>query len=164
VPGAPRDLTAIAVPPDGRRLAYVNDGRLYVAPLLRNGAAVTVGTPRRLPTRLVELTGVAWSSQERLVVAGSADGRVQLHELTVDGAVQKPRTGPLGTTPVTHLVAAPDDPSDGSGEGEVLYEAGGLTYELYAQQRRLGAVDVAGAQADQNPQPGANPTSPFFLD
>jgi hypothetical protein len=169
VANAPSGITAFAVPPDARRLAYVLNGRLHVAPLLRVAGALSLGDPQPIPTTLTELTAVGWSQQDWLVIAGRrADGLVALHDITVDGAAQAtPRGGQFGTQPVEHLVASTDDPVDGRGAGQVMYMANGLTFEVFRQQRLLKADDVAGATSS----PGAGetataggPTSPFFLD
>jgi hypothetical protein len=170
VDNAPTGITAFAVPPDARRLAYVQRGKLHVAALKRDGGLPTLGDGEEVPTSLTDLTAVGWSQQDWLVIAGKqrADSRVVVHDITVDGAAQAPpRDGEWGTKPVVHLVASADDPVNGRGGGQVMYVANGLAYELFSEQRLLTASDVAGA----TPSPGTSqtadagaPTSPFFLD
>ncbi|HYN93348.1 MAG TPA: LpqB family beta-propeller domain-containing protein [Pilimelia sp.] len=171
VDGAPRGITAMSVPPDGRRLAYVvNRQQLFVAPLLIEGGGVRLGKGRQVvPTSLTEVAGVGWSQQEWLAIAGrQADGRVGLYDITVDGAIQEPRSGRSSNAAVAHIVALTDDPSDGlPAPGQVMYVANGLAYELYQQDpQRLTAAEVVGAPSP-SPQQGAtpaNPTAPFFVD
>jgi hypothetical protein len=164
----PGQITSYAVPPDGRRLAYVSGGRLYVAPLLRVGGTVAVGEPRQeVPTSLSTVTAVGWSQQDWLVVAGRrSDTLVAFQDITVDGATQgTPRGGQFGTQLVSHLVASADDPANGRGAGQVMYMvANGLSYELYSQERQLTAADVAGPQSTTGTAGAAGPTYPFYLD
>lgn len=169
VQNSPTGITAFAVAPDGYRLAYIADGRLFVAPLTRISGDVTVGEPRAVPTTLSQLTAVGWSQQDWLLIAGrqTADGLVALRDITVDGAVQAdpPRGGQYGTQAVVHLVASTDDPVNGRGAGEAMYVANDLAYEVFSQSGLLTAADVGGPSPSVAPGAGAaNPTYPFFLD
>ncbi|HWG99399.1 MAG TPA: hypothetical protein VNV66_08760 [Pilimelia sp.] len=161
----PGGVTAIAVPPDGRRLAYLRSGRLYVAALVREDPVVNVGLPRPVPTSLGRLTGVGWSQQDWLVVAGKrADGRLAFVDLTVDGAVESAQRGQgQGTADVSHLAAATDDPTDGSGAGQVMYVANQLAYVLFSDEKQLTAADLAGGQPQGTPATGVDSlAAPFF--
>jgi hypothetical protein len=167
VQNAPEKVSYAAVPPDGRRLAYVAGGRLFVAPLVRVDGGVAMDEPVEVPTTLTALTAVGWSQQDWLVVAGRR-GRepVVLQDITVDGAVQgEPRGGQLGGDPVNHLVASTDDVTDEPGAGQVMYMSSNLAYELFTRPTLIEPTDVAGANASPaSPSPvQANPTYPFFL-
>ncbi|HEU4424083.1 MAG TPA: hypothetical protein VFR67_16255 [Pilimelia sp.] len=166
VRGAPPGITAVAVPPDGRRLAYITGNRrLFVAPLAYEEASISVGKAQEVPTALAELGGVAWSQESWLVVAGRlADRRGALFDLTVDGALRVNRTDDeLGEAKVTHLVALTDDPGDAAGEGEVMYVANGVAYDLFSESEKITSEKVVGPGA--SPGTGdSTPTAPFFLD
>ncbi|GIF98365.1 LpqB family beta-propeller domain-containing protein [Catellatospora citrea] len=85
-------ITGMAVAPDGRRMALVIGGNLYVAPLLRSSAkqnAFKVGKPRKLATSLAgRLREVAFLREDTVVVSTSGDV-AQLAYVTVDGAIEE---------------------------------------------------------------------------
>ncbi|GAA2523770.1 LpqB family beta-propeller domain-containing protein [Pilimelia columellifera] len=159
VAGAPVGrVGAVAVAPDGQRVALLVGGVLYVAALGADDAPVGIGPAQRVPVALGGLTAVDFSEEGRLVVAGRLpDGRAQLVDVTLDGALQTPRAGQFGAAAITQLVALPSDPTSRSGPGPVLYEANGLAYELYSVERRLTAEDVG------VPGSTAYPSAPFFV-
>jgi hypothetical protein len=166
VKGVPDRVSAFAIPPDGRRIAYVSGDRLYVAPLLRSDNDVSVGPPTQVPTTMADPTAVGWSQQDWLVVAGRTEAGYGFEDITVDGAARDlPRNASL-TGPVTHLVASTDDPSDAAGGGQVLYEGGAdRAYEIFREADRLDPAEVAGPPV--SPAPGgvpAYPKSPFYLE
>ncbi|GAB4049632.1 hypothetical protein GCM10028775_18820 [Catellatospora paridis] len=82
-------ITGVTVAPDGRRMALVIGGRLYVAPLLRASAkSFKVGKPRRVATSLAgRLREVAFL-QEDTVVVSTTDDVAELAYVTVDGAIE----------------------------------------------------------------------------
>src|SRR5207302_7768165 len=82
-------VSAFAISPDGYRLAVVRRGALEVYPLRDDGDQPTLGTtsPRVLDAGLADLTAVAWSRLDRLVVAGRSGAQYRLAEVTVDGAI-----------------------------------------------------------------------------
>jgi hypothetical protein len=165
VPNVPTGITSFAVPPDGRRLAYVAGGRLYVASLIPNGRRLDVAPQEehlRVPTTVTGLTGVAWSQQDWLAVAGErAPQQNGIEDITVDGAVREARRGEThGTQPVGNLVASTDDPANGPGAGEVLYVVAEIAYEAFAEWGELSSADVAGADVP----PNVVPTYPFYVE
>ncbi|HEX5742240.1 MAG TPA: GerMN domain-containing protein [Pilimelia sp.] len=165
VRGVPPGVTAVAVPPDGRRIAMVAAGVLWVGALVADGTTVSVVGRVRLPVSdLSGLTAVAWIEQTRLAVAGRSNrlGQMQLWGVTVDGAVQEPlmlENQGLGSAPLRPLVGAVDDPSDGSVPGDLMYEVNRLTYQR---------IDGEPVTVDDLLAPGAVgdrvrfPTAPFF--
>jgi hypothetical protein len=167
VRGVPDRVSAFAIPPDGRRIAYVSGDRLYVAPLLRSDKDISVGPPTPVPTTMADPTAVGWSQQDWLVVAGRNDEGYGFEDITVDGAARDlPRNASL-TGPVTHLVASTDDPSDAAGGGQVLYEGGAdRAYEIFRDASRLDPAEVAGAPVSPAAPGGvpAYPKSPFYLE
>jgi hypothetical protein len=158
-------ITAMAVAPDGHRIALLVGGRVLVAPML--GDQLSVGAPRVLPTMLTRLAGVGWSQQDRLVVAGQLPGgQTGFTELTVDGAVEEQRGGEIGNTKVSQLVAYPDNPDGARDVGSVLYEADNRAYQLTGTVvEQISAAEVRPVGKPPTPPPGEqSPTAPFFLD
>jgi hypothetical protein len=167
VEGAPDEVSAFAIPPDGRRIAYVSGGRLWVAPLLRSDGRLAVGDGVQMPTTMADLTAVGWSQQDWLVVAGRDAVGYGFEDISVDGAVRGlPRNASL-TGPVTHMVASTDDPFDAAGVGQVLYEGlGDRAYEIFGEAVRLDPAQVEGAPASPLAPGGVPdyPKSPFYLE
>jgi hypothetical protein len=149
VPGVAGPVTALAVAPDGRRLALIAGDELYVASLAhRDDGALSVNQPRRLDTTASGLAGVAFWRENFLAVIGEEEGRNQLYEITVDGAFEKQLTnGDLGGLSVTHMVGYPGSPLEQSmrQRGEVLFEADGRVYRYKYLQRPvdIGVEDLA---------------------
>ena len=118
-------VTAVAVAPDNRRIALIADGQLYVAPL-HVAETVVVGQLRRLETGLSQPVGVAWSQENRVVVAGRGAGVTSLVEASVDGVTVAQIPLALDNTSVSWIVGYPSDPSrgaDGSVPGVLMVEA-----------------------------------------
>jgi hypothetical protein len=169
-------ITAFAVAPGARRIAMIVGDRLLVAPLSfdDDGRQATVGPPLTLRTGLTGQTGVAWSHEERVVVAGRDANGPALAEVTVDGALLKvePLSG-LGQLNVTALVGYTQRPGladrlslmiqTGDGDREPFN-----VYKVYSS----GAVSPLTDAALPAPSPSASPSkpttppirSPFFLD
>lgn len=152
---------AFSVAPDNRRIALVIGGRPYVAPLVVEQGAVLVGSLRQLPTRLRDISAVAWSQQQRIVLAGHGEGRSELVELSIDGALEKDlRADGLGTSVVTQLVALTDNPSDWPATGAMMLDANGRAYRVGIR------IDPITMKVQSTPPP-ARPTeafSAFFAD
>jgi hypothetical protein len=156
VPGLAGPVTAVAVAPEGRRVALVADGGLYVASIQLDGDAVVVDDLRAVPTTVERLTGVAFSHENRLVVAGEKGDRVGLHALTVDGGLED-TLRELSNAPVTSLVAHPlRDTLD----WDVMYEADGLAFTYRGAQQLVDVEELANPPEDTD----SSPRSPFFLD
>lgn len=150
-------VTAVAVAPERQRVALIAGDELYVAWLDRDGESVTIQDPRALPTTLENLAGVAFSHENRLVVAGEWDDRVWLYALTVDGGSEQ-EIRELGNASVTSLVAHPYE--DSSGLEAIMYEADDQAFRFPGAQSRVGVEDLADAPEETE----ATPLSPFFLD
>jgi hypothetical protein len=166
VPSLDDTLSAVAAAADGRRLALVAGGRLYVVPVRRDGGAVTA-PPRLLPTTGGQITHVGFAGELRLVYADAGEDRVTLYQVTVDGAIETYEMD-VRTAGLTHLVALPTSPWDESG-GLVMYEVDGQSYVRPLRDPLQGAeppieqitIDaVLGAPEDA----GTAPRAPFFLE
>ncbi len=159
----PGRITDVAVAPDGRRIAVIAGGALYVTVATPGGADMRIlGTPQRIGTLLGDLSAVAWSSEQSVLVAGrKGNGRVAIMDVTIDGTAQSDRLPDLGNFPVHYLVAYPANPGSSPGADAVSYMANNQAYDANASPQRIEIADVAGPP----PPPGttAVPTAPFFL-
>ncbi len=163
----PGSITAVAVAPDGARIAVIAAGQLYVAAVLPGGAGQRIGPPRAVGAQMRDLSAVDWSSESSVVVAGvrKDTARVALSDVSIDGVSQVYRLPDLGTFAVGYLAAYPANPVAGNGDAAdaVAYVAeNNLAYDALTSPQRIEADDVAGPL----PSPGANvpqPTAPFFL-
>ena len=166
VPSLDGTLTTVAVAPDGRRLALVADGRLYVVPVRRDGGAVTA-SPRALSTTGNPVTHVRFASELRLIYADAGAELVTLRQITVDGA-EESFEAELRTSGLTHLVALPVSPWDDSG-GLIMYEADGQSY-LRRLRDPLSDVGPTAEQIsvdsliDAPEESETAPHAPFFLE
>lgn len=88
------DVTSVAVPPDGRRIALVSGGHAYVASLVINGPSVIPGPPQEIAGGMLKSTAIAWLDSNHLVIVGSTiDGNAPaMVTSTVDGAAAKATT------------------------------------------------------------------------
>jgi hypothetical protein len=159
--GSAGRTTAVAAPPDGRRIAYVRGGRLYVAAF---AGPSKLDLPVEVPSPLRAVSAVAWSGQDRLVIAGTrADGATGLADVSVDGGYLG-REVKLGAVSVSHLVAYPENPNTGSEDRRVMYQLqNGVSYELFASSAEITAKEVAGVDKAAQNSP-SHPTAPFFLE
>ncbi|MGK5738484.1 LpqB family beta-propeller domain-containing protein [Micromonospora sp. URMC 103] len=156
----PGSVTAVAASLDGRRIALIAGGALYVAALNLDGGTVAVGPPRRVATSLTSLSAVDWGDEERLIVAGAA-GRPAIYEISVDGALQTPLKDDTGAR-VTHLTAFPTNPATKLPSGAFMYEANNVSYRSSPVERiqREQVLDVTPPPTGVRP---GSPSAPFFL-
>ncbi len=161
-PGGPRNITAVAVAPDGHRVAVLAGGRLYVAALSTAEDEPEMSRPHMVKTRLTNLTAVDWSSESMLVVAGKRpdSGRAAIMDVSIDGAAQTNRLPDLGLNPVTYLAALPANPMRGEETGAIAYMVGGAAYDE-VNADRIAVDDLAEQITD--PPAGKVPVAPFFL-
>jgi hypothetical protein len=158
-------VTAVAAAPDGRRVAFIAGGRLFVT-VLATGLAPGVTVPQRLrlvPASLSRLSAVDWSSEDSLVVAGFRESsqRVALVDVTVDGALETERLADVGARTVTDLVAHPARPSTAGGAVAVAYVGEGIAYDAFSVAQPIEAAQVVGATVGPKT---SRPTAPLFLD
>jgi len=115
---------------DGRRLALVIDGKLYLVSRSETGAIAT-GAMQRVRTQFDAVQGVAFGERSQLVVSGSMAGGVHLLRMNLDGS-QQILVGETLQGTVSHIVAEPE-----SGnvlfevQGRGAFEAGSTAQSLY---------------------------------
>ena len=165
VDGASDGISAVAVAPDGRRLALVSRDRLSIAALSTSGDGVRMLPPRQVPTApLRRVTAVDWSSETWLTVAGArADtNRVAIIEVTLDGTDVSERLADIGAESVSYLTAYPVSPISGTDSSDTIaYVAKGDAFDVLSGPVRIMVTDLAGPVP--NPPSGVKPTAPFFL-
>lgn len=115
-------ITGVTVAPDGRRMALVIGGKLYVAPLLRASAKqFKVGKPRRVTTSLAgRLREVAFLREDTVVVSTSGDV-AELAYVTVDGAIETTYTTGRKAV-ITNLTASVGNAGRTQTSGNVLLD------------------------------------------
>src|SRR5690606_36036544 len=167
VPGLSRRITALSVAPDGRRLALVADGELWVASLVRRADGVGVNRPQRLPTRLADVSGVAFIQEHWIAIIGRDrdEGRSVLVEVTVDGAYeQELPNGDLGAPQtVTNLVGYPGDPENFNPRGSLMYEFEGyaVRYDYPSGPSKIQVEELGTEPPAEEVGP---PRAPFFAE
>ncbi|MDN3240331.1 LpqB family beta-propeller domain-containing protein [Glycomyces tritici] len=131
--GVGEDVTAMALAADGRRLAYVEGGFAWVAPLgLDADQNLTVGTPRRIGPDIENVADVAWSSENYLWVAGEREDE-QLFRVAIDNSRTVPQEGTGTFLPITQIAANPAEPTrENSDRGEpVIIVANSTLWRVY---------------------------------
>jgi hypothetical protein len=134
-------VTSVSVATDGARVALVAGGRLYVVPLVRDGRGVTLAAARPLATDFTDLTEVAWSQEDRLVVGGrgpaglntssGGSSRGGAWELSIDDAALDTLPPIDGNTIPDQLGAFPGDPFTGRLSGHILLAGHSKIYYVY---------------------------------
>ncbi|WP_213453624.1 LpqB family beta-propeller domain-containing protein [Rhizomonospora bruguierae] len=167
----PGRVTAMAVAPDGHRIALVIGDRLMVAPTTGDQNELRgIGQPLALPTKLTHLAGAGWSQQNLLVAAGQLpSGQTGFTEITVDGAEEEQRGRELGNTKITQLVAFPDNSdTDASWKyGALMYESDRSAFQVTGtvfEPISVSDVQPGGKLSSAPPTAEQTPTAPFFLD
>jgi hypothetical protein len=157
--GVEGPVTAISAAQDGRRIALIARGRLFVASL--DATNLEVARVRPVPLSLHEPTAVAWWAENDLVVAGENGSEdTTLVDVTPDGGRERPRLDDdLGAATVTYLAAYPYNPARGGGP-LVMYEANGAVWSG-ASPTKVEVDQLQGA--DPAAVGRAGPTAPFFL-
>jgi hypothetical protein len=166
MPGDLADIQAVAAAPDGRRIAMVAGGRLYVASMAWREGSFSVNEPLVLPTTAGDLQGVGFLQENWLAFVGEEERRSQLYEITVDGALERrlPEDELGAPESVDSFTAYPGDPTSPTERGEIMYEAEGRAYRYVYPSRPVDieAGDLHdGVPADAEP---GQPRAPFFLD
>lgn len=139
--GVSGPVTSVAVATDGCRLALVAGGQLYVIPVVRDSRGVTLANARPLAVGFTELTEVAWSQEDRLVVggrgpvgqnaAGNGATRAGAWELSIDEASLDTLPSIDGNIIPDQLGAFPGDPFAGRLSGHILLAGNSKIYYVY---------------------------------
>ncbi|OJF16099.1 LpqB family beta-propeller domain-containing protein [Couchioplanes caeruleus] len=158
-------VSAVAVAPDGRRIALAVDGELYLAALVTGADGPQLSTPSQVQVPALEtVSAVDWGTESSLIVAGRrADRtRVAIIDTTIDGTQYSELQPDIGTATVTYLAAYPVSPVSGKSSPDVIqYMANGAAFDALSGPERIAVSDLANPVT--NPAPGAAPISPFFL-
>lgn len=169
LPGIAGPVTAVAAAPDGYRIAFVADGNLYVTVITTTETEARAVRSRPVRTSLSKITGVDWSGENSLIVAGERGDtrRVAIVDVMVDGGLETVRLPDLGTAQVSHLAAYPARPVPTANAvvttpgAAVTYVANQVAYELFSPPEPIEAGEVVGAPPPGDPP--ARPAAPFFL-
>ncbi|MDQ7907773.1 LpqB family beta-propeller domain-containing protein [Phytohabitans sp. ZYX-F-186] len=160
--GIDGNVADVSAAPDGRRIAVLAKGQVYVLGIAR-GVKVEVedGSYRQVPTPLKSASAVDWSEETKVVVAGTShDDKPAVWEVSIDGALaEQQQVGDPGGT-VRHLVAYPDDPVVSGFTTKVMYSREGAAFDLDGVNPTIEAGEVMGAPDGVTP---AQVTAPFFL-
>jgi hypothetical protein len=147
------EVTALALSADGRRLAYVEDGTAWVAPLgLDADGNITVSELRQIGPTVTNVSDMAWSSENFLWVATTSDNETKLFNIAIDNSRVVPQPGTVAFPPITQIAANPADPVDASvPRGEpVIIVADSTLYRVYT----TGPEEVSN---NDSPVAGASP-------
>jgi len=163
LPGGLRAVSAVAIAQDGRRVALLSGGRLYLT-TLSHETGLELSEPVAIDTVIKDLSEVDWSGEGTLVVAGvnAVTLRIAIGDVSIDGAAQTDRLGDIGSNKVTYLTAHPASPSLSQDTGvPVAYVLDG---DAFDESSSSVPIDVRRlAQPVSNPRAGVQPTAPFFL-
>ncbi|MEV0457130.1 LpqB family beta-propeller domain-containing protein [Catellatospora methionotrophica] len=154
-------ITGVSVAPDGRRMALVINGQLYVAPLLRASAklnAFKVGKPRKVPSSLAgRLREVAFLREDMVVVSTVGDV-AELAHVTIDGAIE--RTFPTGRKAVIkNLTAYVGNAGRTETSGDVLLDVDGRANEVFNGTLSPVRKEFLLIPSPLTPSPTPNPSS-----
>lgn len=159
----PRGLTGqvsnVSAAPDGRRIALVVDGRLYVAAMNRADGSVDLASAQAVRTSLRPVADAAWSAEGQLVVAGVKGNKSVIVTIRIDSIDERDQEAEPGTA-VTYLVAYPRNPLALPERPKLMYVAGGIGYDVVGNDSLIEAGEVVGAPADV---PAGAAGAPFFL-
>jgi Lipoprotein LpqB beta-propeller domain len=122
-------VTGVSVAPDGRRVALVAGGEVYVAQLTLTAAGVSLGTPQQIVVDPhLDPSAVAWESEVRVYVVGTAGAAGKLWLVTIDGAVATNKESTLKGTVPTDVIAYPQGAFSGAGEALLQNSDGWYRY------------------------------------
>ncbi|GIF77020.1 LpqB family beta-propeller domain-containing protein [Asanoa siamensis] len=164
-PSGLRDITAVAVAPDGQRIALIADGKVFVVPVSIGQDGVKLLEPRAVIAPLDSPTAVAWSSENALSIGGTeSPDRLSITDVTVDSARRTPRVYDARGE-ISMIAAFPETAALGRTSSTVLYQADNATWLALGTSTQLGRSALVGAAPTQTPgndQP-TQPIAPFFV-
>lgn len=129
-------MSAIALAPDGRRLAFVADDRAWNAPLSVTDDKVQLGMHHPVGIDVRDVADVGWSQETRLLVIGDQPGADEwLWEISVDNAFQAPVADAAHNVPKASSLAVRCNPpkrSDTVGQPAVVASPGGGVFRVFS--------------------------------
>lgn len=132
LPAGIGDIRAVSIAPDGYRMALIVDGRVRLAALSQlKGLRVEDTVP--VTERLTRAVDVAWSREERLVVAGVGPAGGGLWEVSIDG-VQLARVDTPANDMPDAVAGYPEVVMEVGRRGKVLVEQDGRVYEIFSSR------------------------------
>jgi hypothetical protein len=161
-------VSAFSVAPDGHRIALISGGVACVGALQIDGTNVAVGGLQNVDPGLSQLSGVAWSRLDRVLVAGKGSVSYQLAEITLDGAIANVWAGAYGSK-ITSVVALPYLPSQSTGTGLAMVQTqdngayNSWPSNPYSIVLKPGSPTPTPSAGGAPGSPDA-PSNPFFLD
>jgi hypothetical protein len=177
-------VKAFAVPPDGRRIAYIRSGRLYVGalPFDETGSpAASLPNAREIRTILTNLTDVAFTAEDWLAVSGIYAGQHRIVEISLDGGLvgnHRPDVDNgqedgvwLGgdekeVGEISSLTAFPDTPYQDLSPTKRVYVTASIDPLKEAPKEALNATSNFGsltAELVERPQTDKLAIHPFFM-
>jgi hypothetical protein len=161
-------ITAVAVAPDAGRVAMIANGQLYVAAMQSSSTGISIGPARWLFSTLTRLTGVAFTAQDRLAVAGHSGDLGKIAELSIDGATERILPIELSMATVTQLVAYPENPNGRISRAPIMIEvttaAGSHAHTLYSEQLCELPRESGPAGCEDSATATLPLTAPFYPD
>ncbi|BCJ33325.1 hypothetical protein Athai_08280 [Actinocatenispora thailandica] len=162
-PGSPGGaVTAVAVSPDGCRVALVRGGHLYVAPLIQQDTTLSVGRMRAVASSFTDLSEVSWTQDDDVAFGGrgsvgwasgqSSAVRGGAWQFSLDDVSSDLLTGTSGDRVPEYVASGTTDPARGAAHGIILLAINGKLWQLTGNE--LAAPDGAA-----EPPTG---TAPFF--
>lgn len=109
---AGESVQSLSVAPDGHRIAYVEDGRAWAAPLSHDADGnLQIGQTQRIGLDITQVTDVNWGSEDFIWVAGERAGHDdKLFLVSIDNAETESQAGTSGFPIVQEIAAKPADP------------------------------------------------------
>jgi Lipoprotein LpqB beta-propeller domain len=167
-----KHVSALAVAPDGRRIALVSGGHVYVGTLMfpgTSGGALAIDNQlREVVTGLGSASAVGWGSETSLEVGGkpAAGSSVSLFGVSVDGAGEKPRPQLVAASlEVTSVSTRPTNPLVKGSGYVIMIEANNQAWDVYGTSVGMLSVDLPSPSPSATPNGHPSlPTAPFFLD
>lgn len=147
-------VTAMALAADGRRLAYVEGGHAWVAPLnVDADGNLQAGEPRRIGTDIEDVTDIAWSSENYLWVTGKRDDDT-LFRVAIDNSRTDVQAGTAGLV-FSEVAANPADPVESNlNRGDPV---------LVVANDTLYRVHTSGPEGVRNGSHAVGGTAPFTV-
>jgi hypothetical protein len=122
-------VTQVATSPEGRRVAFVADGRAYVSTVDGTNGNVNSNRTALDQLNLDTVLSVGWTAEDRLVVFGLSGGTVQAYRLSSDGATVAPLPN-LDDAALTGLVEIVANPGQGWDDFDVAARTTNGVFEV----------------------------------